>query len=425
MLAVYSQQRKSSLDILLLAVLLVLSASFSGTETAYFSLSETDRASLPERRGGHRVALLLGDPSRLLAALLIGNLLINIVASVVAASLALERFGTGGVVVAVPLMTVLLLLIGEITPKMLALRSPLSLALAMRIPLGFWLTLMRPLLALVSWSTVAMLARLPADRPGSRHLTPEELAAAASLAMAEASLTETEGRFLARLLVMDTLEVLEIMTPRPAVVAMDPGLDRRGILELAERSGFNRYPVMGEHDLRPVAVMHLKDLLDSESHSGSLRHQPMFVPETKSVATLLREMKVGTSHMAFVVDEHGDYVGLVTLEDCLEAMTGAWADESDRADGDILPVAIGNWVVNGLVDLRHLNEVTGGKLEPTRDAVTLGGYVLAALGKIPQRGDRFTADGFRFTVLDMESHRVARIRIQDVSMLAHSQGGSE
>jgi len=411
------------LEFLILAVLLGLSAVFSGTETAYFSLSETDRASLADRRGGSRVASHLGDTPRLLAALLIGNLTVNIVATVVATSLAVDRLGTGGVMLAVPVMTISLLMIGEITPKMLALRSPLSFALLMRIPLGFWLALTRPLLIVVSRSTEAMLSRLPADRPGSRSLTSDELADAALLAVDRALLTETEGRFLARLVVMDTLEVREIMTPRPAVVAVAPNLDRRGIIELARSCGLNRYPVMGDDDPRPIGVLHLKDLLDDSIQDEALRREPVFVPETKSVARLLREMKVGTSHMAFVVDEHGDFVGLVTLEDCLEALTGPWSDESDRSDADLMPVADGNWVVEGLVDIRRLNEVIGGRLEPTLYAVTLGGYVLSTLGRIPQRGDRMTADGFRFTVLAMDGHRVARVRIQDVSKILVDREG--
>lgn len=402
------------MELALLVALLLLSAAFSGTETAYFSLGETERAALEGRPGGPQALRLLRDPTRLLSALLIGNLLVNIVASVVATSVAVARFGSGGVALAVPLVTLALLFAGEITPKLLALRAPAGFALRMRRPLAFWVGATRPLLALVGALSTQLLARLPGDRSGSRPLTAEELADAAALAVDQAVLTETEGRFLARLLVMDSLDVREIMTPRPAVTALDPGLDRAGVLALAREAGYNRYPVMDAEDVRPRGMLHLKDLLDPDRATRSLASpgEPVFVPETKSVAELLREMKAGTSHMAFVVDEHGDYVGLVTLEDCLEALTGPWADESDDDSADILPVADGNWVVDGLVDLRRLNEVIGSRLDTRRETVTLGGLVMAGLGRIPQRGERWTEAGLRFTVLEMDGRRVARVRVQ-------------
>ncbi|HPF34132.1 MAG TPA: hemolysin family protein [Candidatus Krumholzibacteria bacterium] len=412
------------MEFVLLVVLLLLSAVFSGTETAYFSLGETERAGLESRPGGPRVLALLRDPTRLLSALLIGNLLVNTVASVVATSVAVARFGSNGVALAVPLVTLALLMAGEITPKLVALRNPATVALRLRRPLAFWVGITRPVLALIAAGTAFLLNRLPGDRSGSRPLTAEELADAAALAVDQAVLTETEGRFLSRLLVMDTLDVREIMTPRPAVAALDPAMDRAAVLDLARHAGFNRYPVMGPDDVRPRGMLHLKDLLDPGRAARTLASpgRPVFVPETKSVAELLREMKAGTSHMAFVVDEHGDYVGLVTLEDCLEALTGPWADESDDDTADILPVADGNWVVDGLVDLRRLNEVIGSRLATRRDTVTLGGLVMAGLGRIPQRGERLVEDGYRFTVLEMEGRRVARVRVQRLDATAEGRG---
>lgn len=414
------------MELIPLVVLLLLSALFSGTETAYFSLRETERATLHARPGGPKVLALLADPTRLLSALLIGNLLVNTVASVVATSMTVSRFGSRGVVLAVPAVTLVLLFVGEITPKLIALRDPSRFALLARRPLAFWVGVTRPVLALIAHVTGLLLAALPGDRSGSRPLSPDELADAAALAVDQAVLTETEGRFLARLLVLDTLEVREIMTPRPAVVALDPALDRAGVLALARQAGFNRYPVMGPEDQRPRGMLHLKDLLDPDNATRSLASpgEPVYVPETKSVAELLREMKAGTSHMAFVVDEHGDYAGLVTLEDCLEALTGPWADESDDDAADVMPVADGNWVAEGLVDLRRLNEVIGSRLEIRREAVTLGGLLMAGLGHIPRRGERLTTQGHRFTVLEMDGHRVARVRVQRLEPAREGRGDS-
>lgn len=408
--------RELLLEILLLVVFLILSAAFSGTETAYFFLDDKDRAALAAAPGreGKDVVDLLRDPTRLLAALLIGNLLVNISASVLATSALVRWFGSAGVAVAVPVMTIVLLFAGEITPKLIALRSPPRIALAVRPALRVWLWIIRPLLSLVAASSEALMKILPAHGRSSGSLSQQALIDAAGLAVSDASLTETEGLFLSRLVMLEQLEVREIMTPRPAVTSLSPGLDRDAVLELARRAGYNRYPVMDEEDARPRGVVHLKDLLGRDDRNP-LAHDlrdPTYVPETKSVASLLREMKVGTSHMALVVDEHGDYVGLVTLEDCLEVFTGPWSDETDRDAEVVVAVADGNWIVLGQVDLRQLNELVGTRLKASHDYVTVGGYVMAHLGRIPERGDRFVEDDFRYTVLEMAERRVARIRIQ-------------
>jgi CBS domain containing-hemolysin-like protein len=407
----------SLLDLLVLLLLLLLSAAFSGSETALFSLGQTDLARLREG-GGHRVLRLLEDAPRLLAALLIGNLLVNTAASVLATSVLVRRLGASGLVVAVPAMTVVLLLVGEITPKLAALRRRRRIARFVSPVLSVWVALLRPVLALVSRLSEGLLSRLPFERSGSRPLSVDELQTAAGFAVRDASLTETEGRFLIRLLGLGDLVVREIMTPRTAVVTLDAGLDRAAILRTARVSGYNRYPVTLPDRVQPVGVFHLKDLLDTDAAhplAGSLR-EPVFVPESKSVDALLHELRAGRQHLAVVVDEHGDFVGIVTLEDCLEALTGQWRDESDDEDPVVLPVGDDNWVVDGDADLRTVNEHCGSNLPLSRDYVTLAGWLMTRLHRIPERGDRWVEDGWRVTVLAMDGRRVERVRIQRLAV---------
>jgi len=412
-----SSSGSALLDLMLLIFLLLLSAAFSGSETALFSLGEADLAGMREEgtRAGRRVAALLARPPRLLAALLIGNLLVNTIASVLATSLLVTRFGSGGLVVAVPVMTVLILLAGEITPKLIALRYPRRIGSAVQWPMTAWLGIIRPVLHLVDRVGETLLSRLPLERTGSRRLTVPELVTATGLAIRDASLTETEGRFVSRLLQLEDLDVREIMTPRTAAVTVGVSDARVDILATAESSGLNRFPVLGADGDRPVGAIHVKDLLLDDgrpSPVARMRRDPIFVPESKSVAGLLNELREGGSHMAFVVDEHGDFTGLVTLEDCIEALTGPWRDESDAGAPEVLRVAEHNWIVAGGSDLRMVNETCGTQIAASHDYVTLAGHVMALLGRIPRRGDRISRDGFRFTVLEMDGHRVSRIRVQ-------------
>jgi putative hemolysin len=417
------------LDLLILIALLLLSAGFSGSESALFSLSEAGQARLRDgdSPAGRRVAALLMRPPSLLAALLIGNLLVNTVASVMATALLVHRFGGGGLALAVPVITIMLLLAGEITPKLIALRYPRRFSLAAQLPLSLWLRLIRPLLNLVDRTGEVLLARLPLERTGSRPLTVPELVTATELAVADASLTRTEGRFVSRLLQLGDLDVREIMTPRTAAATLDPEATRAVILAVAETCGHNRFPVLAADGDRPVGVLHIKDLLGddgSPSPVSRLQRAPIFVPESKGVAGLLNEFRQGGQHMAFVVNEHGDFTGLVTLEDCIEALTGPWRDESDYGAPDVLPVADRNWVAAGGADLRTVNETCGTQVAPSHDYVTLAGYVMSLLGRIPRRGDRVKADGYRYTVLEMDGHRVMRIRVQRMAP-DRSQGGRD
>jgi len=383
------------LEPILLLCLLFVSAGFSGTETALFSLPESDLAKMRNGadKGGRGVAKLLGRPSRLLAALLIGNLLVNTIASVLATSLLIRRMGPSGLVVAVPVMTVVILFAGEITPKLVALRYPRRLALIARLPVTVWLMLNRPLLRLVDRVGEGLLSRLPLERTGSCPLSTQELVTATGLAVQDASLTETEGRFVSRLLQLEDLDIRD----------MD-----------------------GEAQ-RPSGVCHVKDLLTDDggpAPARRLQRDPIFVPESKSVAELLNEFRLGGQHMAFVVDEHGDFTGLVTLEDCIEALTGPWRDESDIHSSDLLPVADHNWIVSGGTDLRRVNEACDTRIPSSHIYVTLAGYVMDLLGSIPNRGDRVVEDGFRFTVLEMDGHRMVRVRIQRLDEDAERGGAS-
>ncbi len=404
------------LELVLLIVLLVLSGFFSGSETALFSLSAGELARLEAGggRAGRNVARLMRRSHEVLSALLVGNLLVNTAASVVATGLCLAWFGPQGVAVAIPVVTVLLLLFGEITPKLLALGRRGQVAPVVQLPVRAWVTAARPVVWLTGRLVDALLAVLPSDRPGSRPLNTAELQTACDLAIEDGTLTETEGRSLARLLQLAGLEVQHIMVPRPAVVSLRADMTRAEILDVARRAGFNRYPVLTPDGARPVGMFHLKDLL-AAGDDGGLPLQAgarplLFVPESKDVDALLTEMRRGGAHLAAVVDEHGDFTGIVTMADCLQALLGPVADASTR-DPEVIPLGEGRWVVSGRTDLRGLEEACGVRLPPSRDYVTVAGFLMTTLGRVLVPGDRVALPGARLTVLEMDGLRVERIQV--------------
>jgi putative hemolysin len=413
-------------DLILLMVLLALSAFFSGSETAYFSLRPSQLARLAASPGaGQRVAALVRRAPTLLSAVLIGNLLVNTAATVVATSLCVAWLGQRGLAVAVPALTVLLLLVGEITPKLLALRYRERLAVLAQRPLMIWVAVIRPMLAFLTVIIEHLLRLLPLERTGGRSLSSFELETACDLAVEDGTLTETDGRFLARLLMLQQLEVRQIMTPRPDVVTMDAGMTRAEILITARRAGFNRYPVTRSEGAQPVGFFHLKDLLarDRTRPLAADLRPLLFVPESKDVAALISELRTGGSHLAAVVDEHGDFTGIVTLASCLQALLGPIGDSGRHAEREVVSLGPRSWVLGGRLDLRRLQETCGIALPTSRDYTTLAGFLMARLGRIPRPGDRWEEAGARFSVLDMEGHKVVQVQV-DLLPVAAREGPS-
>jgi putative hemolysin len=407
--------REASLDALpLLILLLALSALFSGSETAFFSLSHAEVAHL-RRRGpsGRGAATLAERPNDLLAALLIGNITVNTATGVLTTTTCLDLFGPKGLAIAVPVATILLLLVGEITPKLLALGSRQQLVVLVQAPLRVWVALVSPVVRLLTRALESGLRRIPAERTGSRPLATEELQTACDLAVEDATLTLTEGRSLARLLALRDLEVRQIMVPRPEVVTIDGNWDRRRILAAVLEAGYNRFPVMGADSNHPVGLFHVKDLLnrpgDPYPLTGPLRPLPV-VPESKDVAALLAEMRTGAGHMAAVVDEHGDFAGIVTLADCLQALIGRVGDIARRRPL-VVPMGDQRWVVGGRLDLRALSEATGVELPSSRDYVTVAGFVMARLGRVPAPGDRVAMGNAILEVLVMQGNRIDALQV--------------
>ncbi len=402
--------------LLLLILLLLLSAFFSGAESAFFSLRRSELAEMSASggRAGRRVAAMAGRAHRLLPGLLIGNVIVNTLAGVVGTALAIAWLGPRGIAVAVPALTAALLLLGEITPKLLALRYRRRVALLAEPALALWLTAIKPLVDGSARLTGRLIAALPYERTGTRPFTAAELDIACGLAVEEGALTESEGGFLARLLGMQRLEAWQVMTPRPEVVALDVSSTRDQILEVARATGFNRYPVTAPDRSQPVGFFHLKDLLARPRQRQPLAAglRPVyFVPEGKEVAALLTELRTTARHLAVVVNEHGDFTGIVTLDDCLRALTGRIGDESDRDDPELLQVAADTWIVEGGLSVNEVEEGCGVALPHSPHYATLGGLVMARLGRIPARGDRVETDAALLTVVEMSGRRVARVRL--------------
>jgi putative hemolysin len=403
--------------IIIVIVLLVLSAFFSGSETALFSLQRSNVAGMHSgSRKQRRVARLLSEPRKLLVALLFGNLLVNIANTSVVTVLAIKMFGERGVGYAMIVMTVLILMFGEILPKSVAIKRAGSLSPVISAPVRGLMYLFYPVTAVlgrVADSSVEICRRLFGEK--KEQYASKELATAVELGHRDGLFDEFEKEILTNLFLFAETDVREILTPRVEVFALDVDTGFQDAVEQIRGRGFTRVPLYQGDPEKITGILHTKDLLRySRSERitlGEIVRPVSFVPETKPVRDLLGELISSHTQVVIVVDEHGSYEGIVTLEDILEEIFGEIRDRREPRVEEYCLIDRDHIVVDGSMHLEDVNDVFGTSLE-SRDVETINGYLCDLVGRIPGEGESFTSNGLRFLVLSTAKTKVERIKIE-------------
>lgn len=414
------------LIILSVLVLVFLSGFFSGSETALTAASRARMHQLAmngQKRAGI-VEALIDRRDRLIGALLIGNNLVNILASSLATSMFLGVFGEAGVVYATLAMTLLLVVFAEVLPKSWAISSTDRFAMTVAPAVRAFVTVVGPASVLVNWIVRNILAavgiRFSTDT--SMLSAHEELRGAVALLHREGSVIKADRDRLGGVLDLGELEVSDVMVHRTSMRMVnadeDPDVAVRQILE----SPFTRIPVWrGETD-NIIGVVHAKDVLRALAGNGAdskpinvvkIAQKPWFVPDTTNLKDQLGAFLRRKSHFAVVVDEYGEVEGLVTLEDILEEIVGDIADEHDLDIKGVVQEADGSVVVDGTVPIRDLNRALDWKL-PDEEATTVAGLVIHESQIIPEERQAFTYHGKRFFVMKRQKNRITKLRIKPV-----------
>ncbi len=324
-----------SLQILTLVILLLLSGFFSSAETALFSISKTKARHLAKKdRTGRLIDAMKEDPHRLLSTILIGNNVVNVGASALATSLAIDFFPGYAVGIATGVMTFLILVFGEVFPKSIATRNNVFIGRMAIYPV-YWLSIIfYPILIFLNF-----IPRITGKIKKSPRVTEEELMTIVEAVEEEGQIKEEEKELIHNIFEFDDTAASEIMTPRGDmfVIDVDQALDLASILE----SGYSRIPVIEGDIDHVIGILNIKDLfLHTISTKADdvrrIMRAPYFVPENKKLDSLLQQFKKRRNHMAIVVDEHGGVSGLITLEDALEEIVGDIADETDKEESHIV-----------------------------------------------------------------------------------------
>lgn len=403
----------------LLIFLLLCSAFFSSSETGILSLNRYRLKHLAKEghRGAKRVSALLSRPDRLLGTILIGNNFVNILASSIATVLALQLWGEAGIAIATIGLTLALLVFGEITPKTLAALRPEAVAYPFSLPLLLLLKLFYPLVILLGWISNGLLRLMGVDptSKSSDSLTTEELRSVVRESGHE--LPKNRQNMLLGILDLERVTVDDIMIPRNEVTGINLDDDLDSIINQLTNTTHTRLPLFRTDINQIEGIVHMRQIARLLTHNQLSKdallaacNEPYFVPEGTPLSTQLINFQKQKRRIGIVVDEYGDVIGIVTLEDILEEIVGDFSNQDTLRSPDIHPQEDGTQVIDGAAYIREINKTLDWHL-PSDGPKTLNGLITEALESIPDSAVCLKIGPYRLEILQAAENRVKSVRI--------------
>ena len=405
--------------IFLLVILICGSAFFSASETALTSLSKIRLRNMVDEniKNADLIMKLLEDPNRLLSSILVGNNLVNNGASALTTAITIQMFRgntESGAGVATIIITILILIFGEITPKTVAAQKAEKVALIVCKVINLCVTIFKPVVAVLNVAT-GVLTRMCGCIPGEKVplITAAELKTIVNVSHEEGVLELDERTMINNVFDFGDSKAKDVMTPRTDIIAVPLDVTYDEYVHLVKDEGFSRIPVYGEDLDDIVGILYVKDIffLDEDEFSAeTYMREPLFTYESKPVAELLAEMKTSRLGVAIVLDEYGGTSGLVTMEDMVEEIVGDIEDEYDDDEEEIEVIKDDEFVVDGSTRLEDFNEMVGTELH-CEEVDTIAGYILVKLGNFPKEGQELETDGLRIVVEEMDKRRIEKVHV--------------
>lgn len=402
----------------ILVLLVMISGFFSGSETALMSLNRYRLRH--QANNGHkaaqRTAKLLEKPDRLISLILLGNNFVNISASAIATVIALRVMGEAGIAVATGLLTIIILIFAEVTPKTFATRRSEQFAFLASAIYGPLMIATYPLVAVTNWVSTLILRLLKTDVPSDdAHLSSEELRTV--LSDTAGMIPQRHREMLVNILDLGTVSVNDIMVPRNEVVGVDLAAPWDEVLHQLSASTHSRLLMYRESIDNVVGFLYLRNLLDAlrtgkitRQYVESVIREPYFIPEGTTLTVQLLNFQREKRRMGLVVDEYGDIQGMLTLEDILEEIVGEFDNDPHISPPEIRPQPDGSYIVDGTAQVRNLNRSLNWSL-PSEGPKTLNGIVVEHFENFPPQGAVFTLNGHPMTILAVEDNKVQQVRI--------------
>lgn len=410
----------------MLLLLLCLSGFFSGAETGLASLNKIKikKMQQEEIHGAERLEVFLKKPNRVLSTILIGNNIVNISASALATSIATEIFRAKGMAIAIGVMTFLVLLFGEITPKTYAANNSEKVSLWVARPIEILSVVLYPVVRVLSYITNFIIKILGGDIKGpSPFITEEEIMTLMDVGQEEGLIERQEREMINSIFEFDDIRVGEVMVPRIDIVGIEVDTSFMEVLDVIIQLGHSRIPVYEKTIDHIIGVVYAKDLL-SFFKEGKLdvgmreiMRPTYFVPETKKVNDLLTNLQAKKIHMAIVVDEYGGTAGLITIEDVIEEIVGDILDEYDIEEEHIKILDDGHIICDGRTDIEAINEVLIHTQIPEEAFETISGFIFDLIGRVPYQGEIINYNDLNIEILEMAEQRISKIKIEPLHAL--------
>jgi len=396
-------------QIIILIILLLLSGFFSSAETALFSISKAKAKHLAKQKGmtNELIKKMKQDSHKLLTTILIGNNIVNVGASALATAMTIKIVSSNAVGIATGIMTLLILIFGEIFPKSIATRNNILIARIVIFPI-YWLSILFfPVIKFLNF-----IPMLTGKIKGKPKITEEELMTFVEVVEEEGEIDKEEKELIHKIFEFDDTNASEIMTPRADMFVIEA--DKKLRLEDLVKSGFTRIPVIKGDIDHVIGILNIKDLFmrqpvcDGEIDVKNIMRQPYFVPEYKKLDSLLQQFKKRKDHLAIVIDEHGGVSGLITLEDALEEIVGEISDETDKDEPHITRRKKGEWIVLGKSEIDEVNEEIKMDIPDSKVYDTFSGYILDQIERIPHENEEIQIEDFTVIVKEMDGNRIKK-----------------
>lgn len=401
-------------------ILLSLSAFFSSSETALTTVNQIRMRTLADNgdKRAARVLRVTGNPGKMLSAILIGNNIVNLSASSISTSLAIHLFGTTGAGIATGILTFLILIFGEVTPKTMATIKADSMSLTVAAPIGLLMKILTPVIFIINKLSLGLMFLLHVNiKDAQKKMTEEELRTIVDVSQENGVIEHEERDMIHNLFDFGDAEAKEIMVPRIDMTFVQADATYQEVLDIFRQDMFTRLPVYEDSTDNVIGIINMKDfLLQNDTPEFSVRNllrEPYFTYEHKNTADLFLEMRKSSISLAIVLDEYGVTAGLITLEDLLEEIVGEIRDEYDAdEEDDITRISDREFYVLGSANLNDVSEALS--LHFTSDDYdTIGGYCLGLLDHLPEKNEIILTDNNILLRIDrMEKNRIERIYIR-------------
>ena len=407
-------------QIITVIILLCLSAFFSSSETALTTVNQIRMRTLADNgdKRAARVLRVTGNPGKMLSAILIGNNIVNLSASSISTSLAIHLFGNTGAGIATGILTFLILIFGEVTPKTMATIKADSMSLTVAAPIGFLMKILTPVIFIINKLSLGLMFLLHVNiKDAQKKMTEEELRTIVDVSQENGVIEHEERDMIHNLFDFGDAEAKEIMVPRIDMTFVQADATYQEVLDIFRQDMFTRLPVYEDSTDNVIGIINMKDfLLQNDTPEFSVRNllrEPYFTYEHKNTADLFLEMRKSSISLAIVLDEYGVTAGLITLEDLLEEIVGEIRDEYDAdEEDDITRISDREFYVLGSANLNDVSEALS--LHFTSDDYdTIGGYCLGLLDHLPEKNEIILTDNNILIRIDrMEKNRIERIYIR-------------